>query len=367
MRIVVKVGSNIVAGGKEGLNERRIRSLASAVSALSDTGAEVVLVSSGAIAAGMKRLGLKEKPKDVRLKQAAAASGQSALMWTYEKHFKGHGKRVAQVLLTRDDLSDRKRYVNAKNTLLTLLSYGVIPVINENDTVATDELRFGDNDHLAAMVASLLEAERLAILSDVDGLYTADPKRNPRAELIRRVEKITPEMKSKAGAAGSAVGTGGMYSKLIAAEKATRAGITVNIINGRRPALLVPLMKGRMHGTEFAPGKRLSAKKGWLAFGVRTRGEVVIDEGAKKALVESGKSLLPSGIVGVEGEFQAGDAVYCVDAAGIRVAKGLTNYSASEIRKIMGKKTSGIEPALGFRCSDEVIHRDDMVLLIVDI
>lgn len=362
MRIVVKVGSNILAGAKVGLNERRIGALAKAISGLHDGGVEVAVVSSGAIAAGMKRLGLKQKPTEIRLKQAAAAVGQSVLMWTYEKSFQAYGKKVAQVLLTRDDLSDRKRYLNAKNTLLTLLAHGVIPVINENDTVATDEIKFGDNDQLAALAAALLEADRLVILSDVDGLYSEDPRGNPNARLIRAVSKITKEMLEKAGGA-SGMGTGGMYSKLLAAQRAMQSGITVNIINGRKPGLLHSVVEGALRGTEFNPAKsRIPARKGWIAFGIRAKGGLAVDDGAKKALLMGGKSLLPSGIVSVEGSFRAGDAVYCVDGAGKRIAKGLTNYSSQEVLKIKGKKTSEIEDALGYRYSDEVINRDDMVV-----
>jgi len=364
MKVVVKVGSNIVAGGKDGLNTRRIAALARSLSALADGGAEVVLVSSGAIAAGMKKLGLGKKPTDIKLKQAAAAVGQSFLIWTYERSFKEHGRKVAQVLLTRDGLSDRKMYINAKNTLLTLISRGVIPIVNENDTVATDEIRFGDNDNLAYLVASLVEAERLVILSDVDGLFAEDPALKPDAALIPQVERITGEMLAKAGQSRSAVGTGGMYSKLLAARKAVRSGITVHIINGRRPALLLSLMRGSAHGTVFMPEKtRLTARKGWIAYGSRTRGTLVLDDGAAKALTEKLKSLLPSGIVGAEGTFRAGDAVFCADRAGNRLAKGLANYSLDEVRKIMGKKTSQIAEALGYRYSDEVIHRDNLVLL----
>jgi glutamate 5-kinase len=364
MRIVVKIGSNIVAGERDGLNTRRIRSIAASIAATCDMDHEVAVVSSGAIAAGMKKLGLKQRPKDIRLKQAAAAAGQAALMWTYEKAFTDRGKKVAQVLLTSDDLSDRRRYINAKNTLFTLFAYGVIPIINENDTVATDEIRFGDNDQLASQVAALIEADRLVILSDVDGLYSDDPKTSPGARLIRTVSEITPEMEAKAGAAGSEYGTGGMYSKLLAADRAMRAGIAVSIINGKKPRLLTSLICGTPHGTEFTPLKaRISARKGWIAFSIRTKGSVTIDDGAKRALTELGKSLLPSGIVGVEGDFKTGDAVYCVDSSGNRMAKGLTNYSSSEIKKIMGKKTSQIEQALGYRYSDEVIHRDNIVIL----
>ncbi len=363
MRIVIKIGSNIISG-KEGLNTRRISSLASNVSAIQDMGHEVLMVSSGAIAAGMRKLGLRGKPADIKLKQAAAAVGQSSLIWTYERSFGKHGKKVAQVLLTRDGLSDRKMYINARNTLSTLLSRGIVPIVNENDTVATDEIRFGDNDNLASLVASLVEADRLVILSDVDGLYSEDPMKNPSAALIRKVEKVTPAMLKKAGDSSSAVGTGGMYSKLLAARKAARSGITVNIINGARPRLLASLISGKSPGTEFMPEQdRLSARKGWIAYGIRARGTVTLDDGAARAVSEKHKSLLPSGITGVEGAFQTGDAVYCADSSGSRLAKGLSNYSSEEVKRIMGQKTSQIEKTLGYRYSDEVIHRDNLVLL----
>jgi glutamate 5-kinase len=364
MKIVVKVGSNILTDSKDALNTKRMHSLAKGIAEVQEMGNQVVIVSSGAVAAGMKRLGLKRRPRDIKLKQAAAAVGQSALMWTYERSFKEYRKKVAQVLLTREDLADRKMYINAKNTLSTLLSYGIIPIINENDTVAIDEIRFGDNDQLASLVASLVEADRLIILSDVDGLFEEDPKIKPRAALIRKVERITPQMVKQAGKSSTAVGTGGMYSKLLATQKAMRSGVTVNIINGKRPSLLVSLVKGSSHGTEFRPEEaRLSARKGWIAFGSRTKGTITVDDGASNALSVRLKSLLPSGITSVEGKFEKGDAVLCVDMDSNRVAKGLSNYSSDEVKKILGKKTSEIEKALGYRYSDEVIHRDNIVLL----
>jgi glutamate 5-kinase len=363
MRVVIKIGSNILAD-REGLNLRRMRALSANIASMHDMGHEVVMVSSGAVAAGMRRLGLKSRPREIKLKQAAAAVGQPTLIWHYEKYFSRHKKKVAQVLLTRDGLSDRTMYINSKNTILTLLSHGVIPIINENDTVATDEIRFGDNDHLAALVSPLIEADKLIILSDVDGLYSEDPRKHSRARLVRFVTEITPGMLKKAGRSSSDVGTGGMYSKLLAAEKAMRSGITVHIINGRRPSLLTSLMRGKAHGTELRPKMEgLSARKGWIAFGIRSKGRIMLDDGAVAALSKKQKSLLPSGIVSVEGAFQTGDAVYCLDAKGQRVAKGLTNYSSDEILKIMGKKTTEIEKTLGYKYSDEVIHRDNLVVI----
>lgn len=363
-RLVIKIGSNILTSENDGLDLDRIQSITDDVSAAKDAGYEVAIVSSGAVAAGMTKMGLKEKPKDIVLKQAAAAVGQSNLMWAYEKSFSTHGKKVAQVLLTRDDFADRKRYINSRNTLITLLSYEIIPIINENDTVATDEIRFGDNDHLASMVAGLIDAERLIILSDVDGLFSDDPRRSPGASLIETVEKITPEIERMAGGSGSAVGTGGMFSKLLAAKRAVHHGITVNIINGRDKGAISSLLGGVRHGTEFRARKtRLSSRKGWIAYACRTKGSIIVDDGAARALLKGGKSLLPSGIVSLSGGFEAGDAVYCLDPAGKRIAKGLVNYSSLEIEKIKGKRTSEIEGILGYRYSDEVIHRDNLVLL----
>jgi glutamate 5-kinase len=363
-RIVIKIGSNILAHDRDGLDTRRISTISRDISDLQDKGYDVVVVSSGAIAAGMRKLGLKTKPKDIKFKQAAAAVGQSALMWAYERSFGNFGKKVAQVLLTRDDFADRKRYINSKNTLLTLLSYKVIPIINENDTVATDEIKFGDNDHLASLVASLIEAERFIILSDVEGLYTDDPRSNAQAKLIDYVEEITPAIEEKAGGAGSSIGTGGMYSKILAAKRAVSHGIIVHIISGKKENVLTNLLEGKLSGTLFKPkAEKLSSRKGWIAYGSRSKGSLVIDDGAVSALVEGGKSLLPSGIMSVEGEFDTGDSVYCVDSRGNRIAKGLTNYSSSEIKRIKGKKTSQIEEILGYKYSEEAIHRDNLVLV----
>lgn len=363
-RVVIKIGSNILAHDEEGLDIKRITSISREISDVQDKGYDVVLVSSGAIAAGMRKLGLKTKPKDIKQKQAAAAIGQSALMWAYERSFAKCGKKVAQVLLTQDDFADRKRYINSKNTLLTLLSYRVLPIVNENDTVSTDEIKFGDNDHLASLVASLIEAERLIILSDVDGLYSTDPKSDDQAVLIECVDAITPEIEERAGGAGSVVGTGGMYSKVLAAKRAVNHGIIVNIISGKKEGVLTDLMEGRRIGTLFKPGaEKLSSRKGWIAYGSRARGSLILDDGAVKALLERGKSLLPTGIVAIEGEFDIGDAVYCSDLRGKKIAKGLTNYSSSEIGKIRGKKTSQIEEILGYKYSDEAVHRDNLVIL----
>jgi glutamate 5-kinase len=362
-RIVIKIGSNILASAEKGLNTRRLSAIARNISSVMEHGHQAVIVSSGAVAAGLKKLGLKGKPRDIKLQQAAAAIGQSSLMWAYERHFAKHHKKVAQVLLTRDDISDRVRYINAKNTLFTLMSYGIIPLINENDPVATDEIKFGDNDMLAALVSGLVEADLLIILSDVKGLYDRDPKKGG-ARLIRRVEEITPSLLKAAGGRGSVVGTGGMYSKVLAAKQATEYGIPVIIMSGARSSMILKVLDGRSIGTYFEPSrKRMSSRKGWIAFGVRSRGAIEIDNGAVRALTTMGKSLLPSGITRVEGPFNVGDFVRCIDGEGKKIAKGLTNYSSEDLEKIKGKKTSEIERILGYKYSDEVIHRDNMVIV----
>ncbi|NOZ68881.1 MAG: glutamate 5-kinase [Deferribacteres bacterium] len=362
-RLVIKIGSNIIASAEQGLNTRRLKAITRDIAGVLDRGYEAVIVSSGAIAAGLKKLDLREKPRDIRLKQAAAAIGQSSLMWAYEQHFAGFHKKVAQILLTRDDISNRGRYINAKNTLFTLLGCGVIPLINENDPVAVDEIKFGDNDMLAALAAGLVEADMLIILSDVDGLYTKDPRQRG-ARLIKTVEKITPDIEKLAGGRGSAVGTGGMYSKILAARQAVDHGIPVVIMSGRKSGLIARLLEGKEIGTYFRPRQqRLSSKKGWIAYGVRSRGAVYIDDGAVKALTTMGKSLLPSGIVRVEGSFEVGDYIRCMSKDGRKIAKGLTNYSSADLELIKGKKTSEIERILGYKYSDEVIHRDNLVVI----
>lgn len=363
MKIVIKIGSNILADATRGLNSRRIASLSRRIMEIIAMGHEVIVVSSGAIAAGAKKMKLTKRPTEIRLKQATAAVGQTALVWEYEKNFKKHGRLVAQILLTRDGLANRHMYLNAKNTLLTLLENNVIPIINENDTVATDELKFGDNDQLAALVAALVEADRLIILSDVDGLYDANPATTKSARLIETVTDITDDILRLADAGTNATGTGGMYSKVMAARKAIRSGIMVSIINGRKPARLVSLMSGKPQGTLFLPDStKLNARRGWIAYGVKAKGSLVLDEGAVRAVEAGHKSLLPSGIREVQGVFQIGDAVACVTSEGRRIAKGITNYSSAEIEKIKGRKTAEIDSILGYRYSDEVIHCDNIVL-----
>ncbi|MCS7203737.1 MAG: glutamate 5-kinase [Thermodesulfovibrio sp.] len=365
MRVVVKVGSNLITDKAGRINQRRIYFLTKEISELHNKGVDIIMVSSGAIASGIRKLGLKSKPKDIKEKQATAAVGQPLLMWMYEKFFHRHKKYVAQILLTRDDLSDRVRYINAKNTILTLLEMGIIPIINENDTVATDEIKFGDNDQLAALVSGLVEANKLVILSDVEGLYTADPKADPNAKLITHVKEFSKELELIAKPTSTGYGTGGMYSKVMAAKKATSFGIPVHIVSGRKYGVIKAVVEGREVGTYFEPvAHRVTSRKGWIAYAVRAKGKLYIDDGAVKALVEDGKSLLPSGIRKVEGEFDIGDAVYCLSEKGETVAKGLVNYSSCEIKLIKGKKSSEIENILGYKYSDEVIHRDNLVIIL---
>jgi glutamate 5-kinase len=363
-RVVVKVGSGLITSPRAGLDAEGIRRLADDLAHAVGGGKEVVLVSSGAIASGMARLGLTDRPRSIPEKQAAAAVGQSALMWHYEQAFARHGLKVAQVLLTQEDISHRSRYLNARNTLLTLLRFGVLPVVNENDTVAVEEIKVGDNDNLSALVAHLVDADLLVLLTDVDGLYTGDPRRDPTAKRVDEVEALTEEVQRLAWDSEEAVSVGGMSTKLQAAQKAMASGIPMVIASGREPHALPGLLKGERVGTLFLPkGDRLSARKRWLAFAVPPQGRLTVDEGAKRALIERGKSLLPSGVVEVECEFQAGELVSLTGADGKEFARGLANYDAAELRRIRGAKTTAIEGILGYKGLDEVIHRDNLAVL----
>lgn len=363
-RIVVKVGSGLIAAPGAGLDAERIGQLADDLARVVAAGKEAVLVSSGAIASGMARLGLTERPRSIPEKQAAAAVGQSALMWHYEQAFARHGLKVAQVLLTQEDISHRARYLNARNTLLTLLEFGVLPIVNENDTVAVEEIKVGDNDNLSALVAHLIDADLLVLLTDVDGLYTGDPRLNPDAHRIDVVEAVTEEIHRLAQDGEGTVSVGGMSTKLQAAEKAMASGFPMVIASGREAHTLERLLKGEPAGTIFLPTRdRLGARKRWLAFAVPPQGRLTVDAGAKRALTERGKSLLPSGVVEVEGEFQAGEVVALATADGKEFARGLTNYDAEELRRIRGAKTTAIEAILGYKRLDEVIHRDNLAVL----
>ena len=362
-RVVVKVGSGLIADPIQGPDRARIEPLAAEIAGVMAGGVEVALVTSGAIAAGTARLGLGGRPRSIPEKQAAAAVGQAALMWHYEQACGAHGVRVAQVLLTQEDVSHRERYLNARNTLMTLLGFKVLPVINENDTVAVEEIKVGDNDNLAALVAALIDADLLVLLSDIDGLYTGDPRHDPAARRISPVETITPEMEAQAGAGGP-VGTGGMVTKLQAAQKAMAAGIPMVIADGRRPGALPAVVKGEAIGTYFEPRTdRLAARKRWIAFALPVQGSIAVDAGARRALVERGKSLLPSGVVAVSGAFAAGDAVGVRDADGREFARGIVSCDARELELLRGAKTADMERLLGYRVTDEVIHRDNLVIL----
>jgi len=361
-RVVVKIGSTVLTG-RTGVNARRVSAIATELAWLMSKGVEVIVVTSGAVASGMGRLGLTEKPKAIELKQATAAVGQSALMRIYERSLAKHGIAVGQMLLTSADLSDRRRFLNARNTLSKLIEYRVIPVINENDTVSVEELKFSDNDNLAALVTNLSGADTLVVLSDVDGLYDSDPG-NKDARIIHEVARITPEIERMAGGSCSVVGTGGMCSKLVAAKKVAAMGAACFIINGTRPANIRALFEGEEVGTFIMPGEaRLTSKKHWIAFTMRAKGRVVVDEGAAKAILARGKSLLPSGIKAVEGRFKAGDPVDVCDSSGKVIARGLIHYSSGEVGKIKGVKSADIESVLGYKYCDEVIHRDDLVVM----
>ena len=363
-RIVIKIGSSVLALPQCGLNTATIESISSQIASLRSQGLEILLVSSGAIASGVLKLGLKEPPRTLPLKQAVAAAGQSHLIRTYEKFFEVYSTHVAQILLTHEDLRDRKRYLNARTTLLTLLQLGALPIINENDTVAVDEIRFGDNDTLSAQVASLMDADLLLILTDTDGLYDKDPGAGGNPHLIPSVAEVTVEVEKRAGARPGALGTGGMLTKIRAAKAMSQAGGFTVIANGREEAIITRILSGEVLGTLFLPTEKpLRSRKHWILHTLRPRGEITVDDGAKEALVRYGKSLLPSGILDVRGNFAFGDAVSCLGQDLREFARGLVNYSARDLVKIKGARTDTIESILGRKDYDEVIHRDDLVLL----
>lgn len=362
-RIVVKIGTSSLTRSDGHLDEARIEALAEEAKTLLSQAVSIILVSSGAIGVGARRLGLSERPRAIPAKQAAAAVGQGLLMQAYEKAFAARGIVVGQVLLTADDTVNRQRHLNSRNTFLKLLEYGAIPIVNENDTVAIDEIRFGDNDTLSALVATLVEADLLVILSDVEGLYASDPRVDKNARLLSVVAELTPELEQAAGGAGSAFGTGGMATKLEAARIVTAAGIPMVLANSARPKVLQRIVAGDEIGTLFLPrGEAMPARKRWLAFHQRARGTVVVDEGAARALLERGGSLLPAGVVRVDGAFSAGDLVRVVALHGIELARGLTNYDAESLRRIAGLHTSQLDAVLGGKGYDEVMHRDNLAV-----
>jgi glutamate 5-kinase len=362
-RIVVKVGSSTLTRGGE-LRPRKFTDLAVQVAALVEGGKQVVIVSSGAIAVGTHRLAWDKPAKSIPAMQAAAAVGQIGLVELYQRRFARLGLQVAQVLLTRAGLEDRERFLNARRTLLELLRLGVVPIVNENDTVATEEIRFGDNDNLSAQIVNLIGADLLIILTDVDGLHTEKPVHGrPKPPLFDVIEQITPEVEAAALGSSNAFGRGGMITKLEAARAAAHSGAATVLCNGAPRDVLTRLAGGELVGTLILPGERLASKKHWLAYTSRTQGELVIDEGAARALLSKGRSLLPAGIVEVRGRFHIGDAVSCRSAAGPELARGLTAYGSDEVGRIKGLSTNEIASVLGYSNGDEVIHRDDLVLI----
>lgn len=362
-RIVVKIGSAVLTGQK-GLDRVMIHRISDQIAELRGEGREILVVSSGAIASGMKKLGLTEKPKSIPYKQATAAVGQSFLMQAWEEAFEKHDILVAQVLLTGDDLGYRQRYLNARNTLETLIEWNIVPIINENDTVAVEEIKFGDNDQLAVLIGGLVGADLVVILTDTAGLYDRDPREYPSARLITEIHKVDRRVLSCASSQTSSTGTGGMISKLLAAKKSLSIGIPLVIAPGRERDVLLRLVQGECLGTLFIPDRKLyQGRKVWLAHVPHPAGDLILDDGAVDAIVRKGKSLLPAGILEVQGTFGMGAPVRCLDVSGKVIAVGLSNYKSSEIEKIKGCHTSEIESILGYKHSDEVIHRNNLALV----
>ena len=363
-RLVVKVGSSLVTNAGQGLDHAALARWAGQIAELTRRKKAVVLVSSGAVAEGMQRLGWKRRPNALHELQAAAAVGQMGLIEAYESCFRKHGLHTAQILLTHEDLADRKRYLNARSTLRTLLDLGVVPVINENDTVATDEIRFGDNDTLAALVTNLIEADALIILTDQPGLYTSDPRHHADAKLVGEGRAGDAELEKMAGGVGSHIGSGGMLTKILAAKRAARSGASTVIASGREPDVLLRLASGESIGTQLiAQTLTLAARKQWMADHLQVRGKLKLDDGAVRALKTEGKSLLPIGVVEAAGEFERGEVVSCMDLQDREIARGLVNYSCTETRKILRLPSQEIEAKLGYVDEPELIHRDNLVLL----
>jgi glutamate 5-kinase len=361
-RVVVKIGSNVLTEN-DGLNVKVIRSITGQICRLIDAGREVILVSSGAMASGVKKVGLTKRPDELPKRQAVAAVGQAGLIREYEKAFGRHHKKVAQILLTSEDLSNRKRYLNARNTMVTLLSWQVVPIINENDTVSVEEIQFGDNDNLAAMITLLMDADILINLTDIEGLFDKDPRIHQDAELIPIVTAINKNTEQYASEIAGALGTGGMMSKIKAARKVVSAGVPMVIAKGDTPDILAKIFSDNTRGTFFVPGKeKLTSRKCWIAFSLKPQGAIEIDDGAAEAILKNGKSLLPSGIVAVEADFNIGAAVEFKNQKNEILGIGLANYSATDIRKIMGLKSNQIKAVLGHKSYDEVIHRDNLVI-----
>ena len=362
-RIVVKVGSSLVTNEGRGLDEAAIGEWCRQMALLAQDGREVIMVSSGAIAEGMKRLGWATRPQEIHALQAAAAVGQMGLAQMYETKLRQNGLGSAQVLLTHADLADRERYLNARSTLLTLLQHGVLPVINENDTVVNDEIKFGDNDTLGALVANLVEADVLVILTDQKGLFTADPRKHPDATLVAQAQAGDPALETMAGGAGSAIGRGGMLTKILAAKRAAGSGASTVIAWGREPDALLRLCAGEPIGTLLtAPTQKQQARKQWMADHLQLRGALLIDDGAVRKLTGEGKSLLPIGMHSVRGDFSRGDVIAICDLQGQELARGLANYASAECRLLCKKPSADIEKMLGYVAEPEMVHRDNLVL-----
>jgi glutamate 5-kinase len=363
-RLVIKVGSSLVTNDGKGLDNAAIAKWAAQIAQLRTMGKQVVLVSSGAIAEGMQRLGFDRRPTGIHELQACAAVGQMGLAQIYETSFRQHDLRTAQVLLTHADLADRVRYLNARSTLFTLLNLGVVPIINENDTVVTDEIKFGDNDTLGALVANLIEGDALIILTDQKGLFTADPRKDPNAQFVHEAKSGDLSLEAMAGGAGTGIGRGGMLTKILAAKRAATSGAHTVIAWGREDDVLTRLANGEAIGTQLtAQTAQLTARKQWMADHLQTAGKVMLDAGAVLKLTTEGKSLLPIGVTDVAGDFGRGDVITCTDMSGRAIARGITNYSSSEARRIMRRSSSEILSILGFEEEPELIHRDNMVLL----
>ena len=364
-RVVVKVGSALVTNDGRGRDFEAIARWATQIAALQKAGKEVLLVSSGAIAEGVLRLGWKSRPKRLFELQAAAAVGQMGLVQAYETRFAGHGIKTAQILLTHADLADRERYLNARDTLIEILRLGCVPIINENDTVVTDEIKVGDNDTLGALVTNLVEADAFVILTDQKGLYTADPRKDPTAEFVAQAVAGDPALEKMAGGAASTLSKGGMITKILAAKRAARSGAATIIASGREKDVLIRLSQGEAIGTELSPRQApMHARSQWLADHLRCEGRVILDAGAAAALLKRKTSLLPVGVKAVEGDFVRGDVVACTDEKGVEIARGLANYASSEIRMIKGKHTEEIEGVLGYCAQPEFIHRDNLVMTV---
>ena len=364
-RVVVKVGSALVTNDGRGLDFEAIARWATQIAALQKAGKEVLLVSSGAIAEGVLRLGWKSRPKRLFELQAAAAVGQMGLVQAYETRFAGHGIKTAQILLTHADLADRERYLNARDTLIEILRLGCVPIINENDTVVTDEIKVGDNDTLGALVTNLVEADAFVILTDQKGLYTADPRKDPTAVFVAQAVAGDPALEKMAGGAASTLSKGGMITKILAAKRAARSGAATIIASGREKDVLIRLSQGEAIGTELSPRQApMHARSQWLTDHLRCEGRVILDAGAAAALLKRKTSLLPVGVKAVEGDFVRGDVVACTDEKGVEIARGLANYASSEIRMIKGKHTEEIEGVLGYCAQPEFIHRDNLVMTV---